>query len=66
MVPEGLPFQILHRNEGLPLEFADVVNRTYIGMIEGRGCLRFALETFQSVAILGQRLGQEFEGDQTV
>ena len=35
-------------------------------MIERRGCLRLALETFQSLAVLSQRLGQELEGDKPV
>src|SRR5262249_55697670 len=33
--PRGLPFQKLHGNQGLPFEFADVVNRTDVGMIKG-------------------------------
>ena len=31
---QGLSLQKLHHNEGLPFEFADVVNRTDVGMIE--------------------------------
>ena len=50
----------------MPFEFADVVNRTDVGMIEGGGRLRFPLETFQSLAILGQGLGQELERDKPV
>src|SRR6516162_3713617 len=58
---QGLPFQKLHGNEGLALVLTDIVNRANVGMIEGRGRLRFALETFESLAVLGQCLGQELE-----
>jgi hypothetical protein len=61
-----LTFQKLHGNEGLPFEFADVVNRTDVGMIEPGGRLGFTLETFQSLAILGQSLRQELERDKPV
>src|SRR4029453_8028677 len=46
---QGLPGHILHDYEAvavsLALDFVNLVNRSYVGMIEGRGCLRFAEET---------------------
>jgi hypothetical protein len=42
------------------------MNRADVGMIEGGGCLRFPLETLQSPAISGQRLGQKLEGDKAM
>jgi hypothetical protein len=35
-------------------------------MIEGRGRLRFTLETFQGLAISGQCLGPELEGNKSM
>src|SRR5215470_15239674 len=61
-----LPLQKLHGNEGLPFEFTDVMNRADVGMIEGRGRLRFALETLQSLAISSEHLGQKFERNKPV
>ena len=41
----------------------DVVDGADVGMIEGRGCLGFALESLQRMAVPGQLFGQELQGD---
>ena len=41
---EGLPFQQLHRNKGMPLVLVDLVDCADIRMVEGRGRPRLALE----------------------
>jgi len=63
-VLEGLPFEILHRNEGLAFIFADLINGANMGMVESRGGARFTLKAFQSQAVLGKMFRQELEGDE--
>ena len=64
-VLEGLPFEILHRNEGLAFIFADLINGANMGMVESRGGARFTLKAFQSLAVLGEMFGQELQGDES-
>jgi len=54
---------ILHRDEVLPFVLADVVDRTDIGMIEGRSRLCLALESLQSMVVSGQLFGEELQSD---
>ena len=44
---------------------ADVINRADVGMVEGGGGPRFAAETFQSLRIAGNVIGEELEGNET-
>src|SRR5262245_32643290 len=43
--------------------FADLVNGEDVGMVERRGCLRFAFKTAHAIRILGEGGGQQFECD---
>ena len=40
-----LTLKLFHDNEGLPVVFADVINRADVGMIQGRGGMRLTLES---------------------
>jgi hypothetical protein len=65
-VPQRLPFQQFHGNEGPAFVFADVVDRADVGVIQcGRG-LRLALKTTEGLGITGYLVGQELEGDEPV
>jgi len=46
-------FEILHNDEGATGGFADVVDVTDIGMIQGRSSFSFAPEAFQRMRIVG-------------
>jgi hypothetical protein len=56
----------LHCDVGDAVVFVNVVNRADIGMIQGRGSLRFAPETLERQRILGDVVGQKFQGDETL
>ena len=53
---ERLSLQHLHRDEELPLVLADFVNSADVGMVEGRGRARFAMEALHGRVILSQAL----------
>ena len=55
-----------HGDEGMPLVLADVVDRADVGMIQGRGSLRLALEAAEGLRIARDVVGQELHGDETV
>ncbi len=70
-VLESHAVQELHGDEGLRLVFlgqvfVDFVNGADIGMVQGGGGLGLALETGQSLGILGHLVRQEFQGDEAV
>jgi hypothetical protein len=44
---------------------ADFVDGANVGMVEGRGCAGFAAETLDDLDVLGEFIGQEFQGDGT-
>ena len=46
---QRLAVEKLHRNEGLAVVFADVVDGADIGMIEGGSSLRLTVEAAQSL-----------------
>ena len=55
--------QELHRDEGLAVFFANVVNRADIRMIERGGGLRFALEAREGARVGADIFGKEFQRD---
>jgi len=60
---EGLSFEQLHDEEVLSAQLLDGVNGADVGVIQGRGGASLALETLDGLAVLGQGVGQELEGD---
>ncbi len=61
-VLQGLPFQVLHDDEGLAFVIADVVDGADVGMIECRGRSGLPLETIQCLFVLGKLFRQKFQG----
>jgi hypothetical protein len=60
---QRLPFQQLHRQERPSLVFADIVNDANVGMVQGRGSPRFALEPLERCMISGVIIRQKLERD---
>ncbi len=65
-VLERHPVQEFHYDEGLPILLANVVNSADVGMIQGRGGLRFAPETTQRLRVFGYFVGQKLERDKAI
>src|SRR5208283_1135285 len=63
---QGQAIQKLHGDESLAVLLADVVDRANVGVVQsGRG-LGFALKTSEGPRVMGDRVGQELEGDKTM
>ena len=62
-LPQSLPFEKLHDNEGLTVVLSDFVDGTNVGMIQSGSRPRFALEPFQGRSIGGESIGQELQGN---
>src|ERR1700680_760560 len=58
------PFQKLHRDEGLGIMLADLINRADVGMIEGRRSAGFAPEALGGLGVLGKFFRKEFQADE--
>ena len=63
---EGLAVEKLHGNKGFAGFVTNVVDGANVGVIEGRGSFGFTTETFESLAVSGEIVGEEFECDETV
>ncbi len=55
-----------HGDEGLALVLTDVVNGTYVGMVEGRGGLGLAAKTSKGLDIAGEFGGKKLERNEAV
>ena len=51
---------------GWPSCLPDLVDRADIGMVESGGGVRLALETGQSLGVLGDVIGKKLQGDKAV
>src|SRR5580698_2474070 len=58
---QRLPFQILHRDERVPVVFIDLVNRADVWMIQRRGGLRLSLKPAQGLRIFGYIVRKELQ-----
>jgi hypothetical protein len=63
---KGGAVEILHGDEGLAVLFADVVDGADVGVVQGGGRLGFAFEAGEGLGILGDVVGEEFQGDVAV
>ena len=58
------PFQKFHRDEGLGVVLANLVNRADVGMIERRRSAGFAAEALKRLCVLGKFVRKEFQRDE--
>jgi hypothetical protein len=58
-----LAFQKLHGDEGAAFVLADFVNGADVGMVERGGGAGFALKALESLAIVGESLGEKLQSD---
>ena len=56
----------IHRDEGLAVLLADVVDSANIRVVQRRRSLRFALETSECLRILSDLFREELERDETM
>ena len=54
---QGLAFEKFHGDEGAAFEFADIVNRADVGVIQRGSGASFAAEAFDSLRVLGNIVG---------
>jgi hypothetical protein len=62
-VPERLPFQQFHGDEGSPIGLVDLVNGADVCMVQGGRSLGLPLETAEGLCILGEFVGKQLQGD---
>ena len=58
--------QILHDDEGSLIFLVNFMDRTYVGVIQGRGGLGFALEASEDLRVSGHIVREEFQGDEAI
>jgi hypothetical protein len=63
---QRLAFEQLHRDIRRGFEFADLIDRANIGVIDGGRSLRFTLEAVHGCAIAGHVFGQELQRNFTL
>src|SRR5215472_7114439 len=64
-LPQRLPFQAFHRDERASALLANVVDRANVRMIQPRRRLRFPLEAFQRLCVIGQLFRQKLQCHRT-
>src|ERR1019366_5783340 len=64
-VPERLPLQQLHGDEGSPIGLVDFVDRADVRVVQRGGSLGFPLETAEGLCVVGDFVGKELQGDVT-
>src|SRR5713226_1869439 len=62
-VPECLPLQQFHGDEGSSIGLVNLVDRADVRVIQGGCSLGFPLETAKSLCVVGEFVGKELEGD---
>jgi hypothetical protein len=60
---EGHALHQLHREEGVAIVLADLVNGADVGMIQGGSGTGFAPEALEGLTVIGDIVGQEFQRD---
>jgi hypothetical protein len=64
-VPECLPLQQFHGDEGSPIGLVNLMDRADVRVVQRGSSFRFTLETTQGLWIVGQFVGKELQGDVT-
>jgi len=62
---QRLAFHEFHDDEWMAAVLADLVDSANTGMIQRRGCARFAAEALEGLRILGNIIGQELQSDES-
>ena len=65
IVLQSLAVEEFHGDEVAAFVFVDFVDGADVGVIEGGGGARFALETFESLRVAGEIFGEKFQRDET-
>src|SRR6266571_4840907 len=63
LVPECLPLQQFHGDEGSPIELVNLMDRADVRVIKRGCCLCFPLEAAEGLRIVGEFVGKELQGD---
>ena len=62
-VPERLPLQQFHGNEGSSVRFVDFVDCADVRVVQRRRSFGFPLETAEGLRVVGEFVGQKLQGD---
>jgi hypothetical protein len=63
LVPEGLPFQQFHGDEGSPIGLIDFVDGADVRVVQRGRSLGLPPKTAESLGVVGEFVGKELEGD---
>src|SRR5262249_37123441 len=61
LVPQRLPLQQFHGDEGLPIGLINLVDRADVRVIQCRSGTSFTTEPFKGLCIVREFLGKEFQ-----
>jgi hypothetical protein len=64
-VPERLPLQQFHGDEGSTIGLVDFVDGADVRVVQRGRCLGFPLETVEGLGVVGEFVGKELQGDVT-
>ncbi len=62
-MPERLPLQQFHGDEGSPIYFVNLVDGADVRMIQRGRSLGLPLETAEGLCVVGKFVGKELQGD---
>ena len=62
-VPERLPLQQFHGDEGSPIGLVNFVDRADVRVVQRGRSLGFPLETAEGLCVVGEFVGKELQGD---
>ena len=62
-MPERLPLQQFHSDEGLTNGFVNLVDRADVRVVQRGRSLGFPLETAEGLRVVGEFVGKELQGD---
>ena len=65
-IPQILPVQKLHDDEGLTVLLPDLMDGADIGMVQRGRCLSLTLEAGQGLRVFGDVIGQKFQRDEAM